>query len=68
MQLYEKIHSNRFNLLEKEKLNAKKKEHKITGSNKISNFSTTTFKMIRKFDVAPERVFDACLNPDMMRK
>ncbi|MEK3889779.1 SRPBCC family protein [Bacillus sp. FSL K6-3431] len=34
----------------------------------MNNYSTTTLKMIRNFDVAPERVFDAWLNPEMMRK
>ncbi|MFH0070929.1 SRPBCC domain-containing protein, partial [Peribacillus sp. NPDC056705] len=30
--------------------------------------STTTLVMKRQFDVPPERVFDAWLNPEMMRK
>ncbi|ALC81982.1 ATPase [Bacillus gobiensis] len=34
----------------------------------MKNFSTTTLKMTRIFDVAPERVFDAWLNQEMMRK
>lgn len=34
----------------------------------MNNCSTTTLKMIRNFNVAPERVFDAWLNPEMMRK
>lgn len=34
----------------------------------MSDVSTTTLKMTRSFDVAPERVFDAWLNPEMMRK
>ncbi|CAG9622455.1 SRPBCC family protein [Sutcliffiella rhizosphaerae] len=34
----------------------------------MHNVSTTTLTMTRNFDVAPERVFDAWLNPDMMRK
>jgi uncharacterized protein YndB with AHSA1/START domain len=34
----------------------------------MSDISTTTLKMTRRFDVASERVFDAWLNPDMMRK
>lgn len=34
----------------------------------MSNYSTTTLKMTRNFDVARERVFDAWLNPEMMRK
>lgn len=34
----------------------------------MSNYSTTTLTMTRSFDVAPERVFDAWLNPEMMRK
>jgi uncharacterized protein YndB with AHSA1/START domain len=34
----------------------------------MSDVSSTTLKMTRRFDVAPERVFDAWLNPDMMRK
>lgn len=34
----------------------------------MSEVSTTTLKMTRSFDVAPERVFDAWLNPKMMRK
>ncbi|WP_408009838.1 SRPBCC domain-containing protein [Pseudalkalibacillus sp. A8] len=34
----------------------------------MNNVSTTTLKMTRNFDVAPERVFDAWLNPEMMRK
>ncbi|QAS51269.1 SRPBCC family protein [Halobacillus litoralis] len=34
----------------------------------MENLSTTTLKMKREFGVAPERVFDAWLNPDMMRK
>lgn len=33
-----------------------------------NNYSTTTLTMTRNFDVASERVFDAWLNPDMMRK
>ena len=32
------------------------------------NTSTTTLTMKRLFDVAAERVFDAWLNPDMLRK
>jgi uncharacterized protein YndB with AHSA1/START domain len=35
---------------------------------KMNNYSTTTLKMTRNFDVSPERVFDAWLNPEMMRK
>lgn len=34
----------------------------------MDNYSTTTLTMIRNFNVAPERVFDAWLNPEMMRK
>jgi len=34
----------------------------------MDNYSTTTLTMKRNFDVAPERVFDAWLNPEMMRK
>ncbi|RDW16106.1 ATPase [Oceanobacillus arenosus] len=34
----------------------------------MNNYSTTTLTMVRNFDVASERVFDAWLNPDMMRK
>jgi uncharacterized protein YndB with AHSA1/START domain len=34
----------------------------------MNNYSTTTLKMTRNFDVAPEKVFDAWLNPEMMRK
>ena len=34
----------------------------------MENYSTTTLKMIRNFDVMPERVFDAWVNPGMMRK
>lgn len=34
----------------------------------MSHFSTTTLKMTRRFDVERERVFDAWLNPEMMRK
>ncbi|USK31758.1 SRPBCC domain-containing protein [Bacillus sp. F19] len=34
----------------------------------MKNYSTTTLKMTRNFDVEPERVFDAWLNPEMMRK
>ena len=34
----------------------------------MNNYSTTTLKMIRNFNVAPERVFDAWVNPEMMRK
>jgi uncharacterized protein YndB with AHSA1/START domain len=34
----------------------------------MNNYSTTTLKMIRNFDVSPERVFDAWLNPEMMRR
>ena len=34
----------------------------------MENASTTTLVMKRLFEVAPERVFDAWLNPDMMRK
>ncbi len=34
----------------------------------MNNVSSTTLKMTRNFDVAPERVFDAWLNPEMMRK
>ncbi|PIC80574.1 ATPase [Sporosarcina sp. P18a] len=30
--------------------------------------SSTSLKMIRNFDVDPEKVFDAWLNPEMMRK
>ncbi len=32
------------------------------------NTSTTTLTMTRKFDVAEEKVFDAWLNPEMLRK
>ncbi|MFJ7941630.1 SRPBCC domain-containing protein [Peribacillus sp. NPDC096622] len=34
----------------------------------MEKHSTTTLKMIRNFDVKAERVFDAWLNPEMMRK
>ena len=34
----------------------------------MNNISTTTLTMIRKFDVASEKVFDAWLNPEMMRR
>lgn len=34
----------------------------------MSNYSTTTLTMVRNFDVTPEKVFDAWLNPEMMRK
>ncbi|WP_191561965.1 SRPBCC family protein [Metabacillus idriensis] len=34
----------------------------------MNNYTTTTLKMTRNFDAAPERVFDAWLNPEMMRK
>ena len=34
----------------------------------MSDFSSTTLTMIRNFAVEPERVFDAWLNPEMMRK
>ncbi|KAA0965682.1 SRPBCC domain-containing protein [Sporosarcina sp. ANT_H38] len=34
----------------------------------MNNYSTTTLTMIRNFDVASERVFDAWLNPELMRK
>ncbi|CAM4237652.1 ATPase [Bacillus manliponensis] len=34
----------------------------------MNNYSITTLTMKRNFDVAPERVFDAWLNPEMMRK
>ncbi|WP_028392468.1 SRPBCC family protein [Bacillus cihuensis] len=34
----------------------------------MNNYSTTTLTMIRNFDVAPEKVFDAWLNSEMMRK
>lgn len=34
----------------------------------MDNYSTTTLTMIRNFEVAAERVFDAWLNPEMMRK
>ena len=34
----------------------------------MDNYSTTTLTMIRSFDVAPEKIFNAWLNPDMMRK
>lgn len=34
----------------------------------MNNYSTTTLTMIRNFDVATERFFDAWLNPEMMRK
>ncbi|MBD1382599.1 SRPBCC family protein [Metabacillus arenae] len=34
----------------------------------MDNYSRTTLKMTRIFDVAPKRVFDAWLNPEMMRK
>jgi uncharacterized protein YndB with AHSA1/START domain len=35
---------------------------------KMNNFSTTTLEMTRTFEVASERVFEAWLNPEMMRK
>ena len=34
----------------------------------MNKFSTTTLTMTRNFDVASERVFDAWLNPEMMKK
>ena len=34
----------------------------------MNNVSTTTLTMKREFDVKRERVFDAWLNPEMMRK
>jgi uncharacterized protein YndB with AHSA1/START domain len=34
----------------------------------MDNYSTTTLKMTRIFDVSPETVFDAWLIPEMMRK
>ncbi|MCT4476060.1 SRPBCC domain-containing protein [Peribacillus frigoritolerans] len=34
----------------------------------MEKYSTTTLKMTRNFDVVPEMVFDAWLNPEMMRK
>ncbi|MBS4209509.1 SRPBCC domain-containing protein [Bacillus sp. FJAT-50079] len=34
----------------------------------MNNISTTTLKMIREFNVKRERVFDAWLNPLMMKK
>ena len=34
----------------------------------MNNISTTTLTMKREFDVKRERVFDAWLNPEMMRK
>lgn len=34
----------------------------------MDNYSTTTLTVTRNFNVAPERVFNAWLNPEMMRK
>lgn len=34
----------------------------------LNNYSTTTLTMVREFNVAPEKVFDAWSNPEMMRK
>jgi Uncharacterized conserved protein len=34
----------------------------------MKNYSITTLTMIRTFPLHPERVFDAWLNPEMMRK
>ncbi len=34
----------------------------------MNDYSTTTLTMTRIFDVVPERVFDAWLIPEMMRK
>ncbi len=34
----------------------------------MAHTSTTTLMMTRRFDVTAEKVFDAWLNPDMMRK
>jgi len=34
----------------------------------MSDVANTTLTMIRTFDIEPERVFDAWLNPEMMRK
>ncbi|MEF2097499.1 SRPBCC domain-containing protein [Bacillus sp. CFBP9009] len=34
----------------------------------MEKYSTTTLKMTRNFDVVPAMVFDAWLNPEMMRK
>ena len=34
----------------------------------MNNYSTTTLTMTRNFNVAPDRVFDAWLTPEMMRK
>jgi uncharacterized protein YndB with AHSA1/START domain len=35
---------------------------------KMENTSTTTLTMTRRFDVTAEKVFDAWLNPEMMKK
>ncbi|WP_425453635.1 SRPBCC family protein [Oceanobacillus chungangensis] len=34
----------------------------------MNNYSTTTLTMVSNFNVSPESVFDAWLNPEMMRK
>ncbi|MFD2042906.1 SRPBCC domain-containing protein [Ornithinibacillus salinisoli] len=34
----------------------------------MKDYSITTLTMVRTFEVAPERVFDAWLNPEVMRK
>ena len=34
----------------------------------MTNYSTTVLTMVRNFEVASEKVFDAWLNPEMMRK
>ncbi|MCP1144885.1 SRPBCC family protein [Lysinibacillus endophyticus] len=34
----------------------------------MENISTTTLTMVREFNVAPEKVFDAWINPNMMKK
>lgn len=39
-----------------------------TGDFNMKDYSTTTLTMTRQFNVPSEKVFDAWLNPDMMRK
>lgn len=34
----------------------------------MNNYSMTTLQMIREFNVVPEKVFEAWLNPEMMKK
>lgn len=38
------------------------------GSIQMNNYSKITLTMVRDFDVVPEEIFEAWINPEMMKK